>query len=219
MELNNKARAVAGIAVAAAIVTGMGYTYAQADSVNWDAIAQCESGGNWHINTGNGYYGGLQFTKQTWLATGGGKYATRADLATRAEQISIAEKLSLSNWPVCGKRAYNGHVTLSKSLPQHHTHNRKAVTYKPRTQAVKAATTNTLPPFGNQPGDITTSGCPDYDRFGYIVKSGDTLSGIARMFDTTWQMLASMPENHITDPNLIHPYQEVCIPYTAGTTG
>ncbi|TCJ30392.1 resuscitation-promoting factor [Nocardioides jejuensis] len=57
---------------------------------NWDAIAQCESGGNWHINTGNGYYGGLQFSASSWLAWGGGKYASRADLATREEQIAVA---------------------------------------------------------------------------------------------------------------------------------
>lgn len=58
--------------------------------VNWDAIAQCESGGNWHINTGNGYYGGLQFSASSWLSHGGGAYASRADLATREQQIAVA---------------------------------------------------------------------------------------------------------------------------------
>ena len=58
--------------------------------VNWDAIAQCESGGNWHINTGNGYYGGLQFSASSWLAHGGGAYAPRADMATREQQIAVA---------------------------------------------------------------------------------------------------------------------------------
>jgi len=69
----------------------------------WDKIAACESGGNWAINTGNGYYGGLQFTQQTWAGAGGLKYAPRADLATPQQQIAIASKLSLSNWPVCGR--------------------------------------------------------------------------------------------------------------------
>ncbi|GAA1388870.1 ubiquitin-like domain-containing protein [Luteococcus peritonei] len=59
----------------------------------WDRIAQCESGGNWSINTGNGYYGGLQFDRQTWLANGGGAYAPTANLASRAQQITIANKL------------------------------------------------------------------------------------------------------------------------------
>jgi uncharacterized protein YabE (DUF348 family) len=61
--------------------------------VNWDAIAKCESGGNWSINTGNGYYGGLQFSKSTWLAYGGGNYAPTANLATKAQQIAVAETL------------------------------------------------------------------------------------------------------------------------------
>ena len=70
----------------------------------WDSIAQCESGGNWHINTGNGYYGGLQFTLGTWAAAGGLKYASMPHYATREQQISVASGLSLSNWPVCGRR-------------------------------------------------------------------------------------------------------------------
>ena len=60
-------------------------------SVDWDAIARCESGNNWSINTGNGYYGGLQFDIGTWLSNGGGQYAPRADLATKEQQIAIAE--------------------------------------------------------------------------------------------------------------------------------
>jgi uncharacterized protein YabE (DUF348 family) len=75
--------------------------------VNWDAIAQCESSGNWHINTGNGYYGGLQFDSRTWLGSGGGAYAARADLASREQQIAVAERLyaarGLSPWG-CGYR-------------------------------------------------------------------------------------------------------------------
>ncbi|WP_375480812.1 transglycosylase family protein [uncultured Jatrophihabitans sp.] len=76
------------------------------NGLDWDAVAQCESGGNWHINTGNGYYGGLQFDSSTWLANGGGAYAPRADLATREQQIAIATKIynsrGSSPWPVCG---------------------------------------------------------------------------------------------------------------------
>lgn len=71
-------------------------------SVNWDAIAQCESGGNWSINTGNGYYGGLQFTAGTWRANGGSGSAANA---SREEQIRVAENVLRSQgiraWPVC----------------------------------------------------------------------------------------------------------------------
>ncbi|MEP6599305.1 MAG: transglycosylase family protein, partial [Actinomycetota bacterium] len=74
--------------------------------LNWDAVAACESGGNWSANTGNGYYGGLQFDSGTWLANGGGAYASRADLATREQQIAVATSLynraGSSPWPVCG---------------------------------------------------------------------------------------------------------------------
>ncbi|WP_415823694.1 transglycosylase family protein, partial [Mycobacterium basiliense] len=77
----------------------------EAYSVNWDAIAQCESGGNWSINTGNGYSGGLQFTSGTWHANGGSGSAASA---SREEQIRVAENVLRSQgigaWPVCGRR-------------------------------------------------------------------------------------------------------------------
>ena len=64
-----------------------------ANAAMWDRIAQCESGGNWRINTGNGYYGGLQFAQSTWLANGGADFAARADLASREQQITVANRL------------------------------------------------------------------------------------------------------------------------------
>ncbi|MES9510133.1 transglycosylase family protein [Streptomyces sp. NPDC000609] len=85
---------LAGVAGAAVAVPLMGATGASAASVaTWDAVAQCESGGNWSINTGNGYYGGLQFSQSSWAAAGGTQYAPRADLATKAQQIATAERL------------------------------------------------------------------------------------------------------------------------------
>jgi len=83
--------AVAGIIVGAPLSIAAGTAQAQGD-VNWDAVAQCESGGNWGINTGNGYYGGLQFATASWLANGGDDFASRADLASRAEQITVANR-------------------------------------------------------------------------------------------------------------------------------
>ena len=81
---------------------------AVSDGSTWDAIAACESGGNWAINTGNGYYGGLQFSYGTWLAYGGGEYAPTANLATREQQIAIAEKVRAAQgwgaWPACTAR-------------------------------------------------------------------------------------------------------------------
>jgi resuscitation-promoting factor RpfA len=85
----------------------------------WDRLAQCESGGHWHINTGNGYYGGLQFSASTWLGYGGGKYASRADLATRRQQIAIAEKVLHGSgwgaWPACSAQLGLGGGDAHKS--------------------------------------------------------------------------------------------------------
>lgn len=67
----------------------------------WDDAAACESSGDWSINTGNGYYGGLQFDQQTWDAHGGRQFAPRADLASREEQIAVAERLTYDGWPNC----------------------------------------------------------------------------------------------------------------------
>ena len=81
---------------------------AASGGTNWSAIAACESGGNWAASTGNGFYGGLQFTEQTWLANGGGRYASSANLATPAQQIAVAQHVLASQgigaWPACGAR-------------------------------------------------------------------------------------------------------------------
>lgn len=75
---------------------------------NWDAVAQCESGGDWAINTGNGYYGGLQFSQSTWEANGGVGVASDA---SREEQIRVAENVlgtqGVGAWPVCGQYLYS----------------------------------------------------------------------------------------------------------------
>ncbi len=74
----------------------------------WDRLAECESGGNWSINTGNGYYGGLQFSYGTWLAYGGGAYGETANLASRDQQIAVAERLRADSgfhpWPACARK-------------------------------------------------------------------------------------------------------------------
>ena len=78
---------------------------APADSGTWDALAECEANGDWHINTGNGFYGGLQFQQSTWEGYGGTEYAPRADLATREQQIEIGERTlegqGWGAWPAC----------------------------------------------------------------------------------------------------------------------
>ncbi|GHH33442.1 hypothetical protein HNQ79_000508 [Streptomyces candidus] len=95
-------------AAAAMILTGTGSASA-ASGANWPAVAACESGGNWAINTGNGYYGGLQFTQQTWSAFGGTAHAPSAHQASQAAQIAVAEKVLAAQgpgaWGSCGAKA------------------------------------------------------------------------------------------------------------------
>ena len=98
--------AALAIGLALAAVT-LGSGTASADTkINWDAIAECESGGNWAINTGNGYYGGLQFSPATWKSNGG---TGMPHQASREEQIRVAENVlrtqGIGAWPTCGKKA------------------------------------------------------------------------------------------------------------------
>lgn len=98
-----------------ALALGSG-TASAAPTVNWDAIAQCESGGNWAINTGNGYYGGLQFSPATWKANGG---TGMPHQASREEQIRVAENVlrtqGIGAWPTCGKKAGAPALTIPVS--------------------------------------------------------------------------------------------------------
>ncbi|MEV6466889.1 transglycosylase family protein [Kitasatospora sp. NPDC004745] len=98
---------VAGVGLAMPILTATGASAAPASA--WDSVAQCESGGNWSINTGNGFYGGLQFTSGTWKAYGGTAYAPQANQASKGQQIAVAEKVLASQgpgaWPVCSQKA------------------------------------------------------------------------------------------------------------------
>ena len=136
---------------AAAVSLGVLAAPASAASPNdWDAVAQCESSGNWAINTGNGYYGGLQFSSSTWAAYGGRDYAPNAHLATKAQQIAVAERTLDAQgpgaWPNCGKG-------LDPSAPE----------------AGAAAAVQTLV---SAPAPAATGGT-------YTVQAGDTLGRIA----------------------------------------
>ena len=102
-----KLRKTIGMAVigGALVAAPMAMSTATANAVNWDAVAACESGGNWAINTGNGYYGGLQFSMGTWRANGG---SGSPHNASRSEQIRVAENVlhsqGIGAWPSCGRR-------------------------------------------------------------------------------------------------------------------
>ncbi|MFZ2512821.1 MAG: transglycosylase family protein [Gordonia sp. (in: high G+C Gram-positive bacteria)] len=108
---NSTTKTAAKIALTTAVLGGgaaflsAGTASAATDS-EWDQVAQCESGGNWAINTGNGYSGGLQFSPSTWSSHGGGQYAPTANQASKSQQIAVAERVLASQgkgaWPSCG---------------------------------------------------------------------------------------------------------------------
>jgi LysM repeat protein len=193
-------------------------------SHNWDGVAACESGGNWHINTGNGFYGGVQFSASTWRAYGGTQFASRADLASKSEQIQIAEKVLRGQgrgaWPVCGRHLTGGtssSVSSSKSSKSskstkkvvHHT--KKAVHHTTAKKVVRHTTTKKVvrhaPVHHVTARPVTTSGHT------YTVRSGDTLSRIAGQHDVQggWHTLARINQATISNPNLIFPDQKIKI--------
>ncbi|MGV9645503.1 LysM peptidoglycan-binding domain-containing protein [Streptomyces sp. NPDC003514] len=168
-----------------------------ADSGVWDRIARCESGGNWHINTGNGYYGGLQFAASTWRAYGGTAYAPTADRASREQQIAVATKVQRAQgwnaWPTCSARAgANGGAPAASSPP--------AAAKKTPPSPTPARTAD------RQDGHPARG----FSRGDYTVRAGDTLSGIAARHGTTWQRLHAANRAVIgDDPDLIVPGQRL----------
>ena len=115
------AKALAGTAAAAALSGIVAPNASAAPDSDWDRLAQCEAGGNWHINTGNGYYGGLQFSASTWRAYGGGEYAPTADQATREQQIAVAERTLAAQgwgaWPACSARLGLNSAPTNRDVP------------------------------------------------------------------------------------------------------
>ncbi|GAA1914894.1 resuscitation-promoting factor protein RpfA [Streptomyces sodiiphilus] len=201
------AAGVTGAVVALPIV---GAQSAQAASVEtWDAVAQCESTGNWSINTGNGYYGGLQFSQSSWEAAGGTQYASRADLATKGQQIATAEKLLAMQgpgaWPHCGQKAGlsaggpSANVDAGSgqggAAPQ-----QQAAPAQPEQQQAPAQPKQQAPAPSGQAGQQ------------YVVEAGDTLGRIADAHGTTWQQVYEANKSVVGgDPDLIFPGQKLSL--------
>jgi hypothetical protein len=195
---------VAGAAGAASLM-GPASAASADPGVNWDAVAQCESGGNWSINTGNGFSGGLQFTPGTWAGYGGRQYAGNAHQATREQQIAVAERVlkgqGIGAWPVCGRRS----GSTQRYTPQQATGQttRKS---SPATPSTPSRSTHTAPA---NPGTVVAG-----DGRTYLVKAGDTLSAIADQQNVTggWSSLYERNRPVVgADPNLIMPGQQLAL--------
>jgi hypothetical protein len=174
--------AVAGAVAGAPFIVAAPSANAAPDST-WDRLAQCESSGNWAINTGNGFSGGLQFTRSTWNAFGGGQFAPVAHQATREQQIVVAEKVLAGQgwgaWPACSKKVGASGGATQRSAP---------------AQQVRLSAPAAQP---------ATAGS-------YTVKAGDTLGKIASAHNVAGGYQALMAKNPaLTSANLIFPGQVV----------
>ncbi|WEO98304.1 transglycosylase family protein [Streptomyces sp. FXJ1.172] len=185
---------------------------AAADNGVWDRIAACESGGNWHINTGNGYYGGLQFSASTWRAYGGTAYAPTADQASRSAQIAVATKVQQAQgwgaWPVCsGSAGASGAAPAADRTSSSGTADPKGVT----TKSAPARSAPAASAAAQTPQASTGRSAAPGDR-DYVVREGDTLSAIAARHGTTWQRIYAANKKVVGgDPNLIVPGQRLAL--------
>ena len=221
-------RAVSGgIAVAALTITGLGLSAAPASAAPrnpWDAIAQCESGGNWSIDTGNGYYGGLQFSASTWAAHGGRGSAARA---TRAQQIKIGERVVRSQgwsaWGGCSARlglrgnqvpkapaAADGRRRAAPAAAKHRAavQDEAALQKSAAPERRRAAPRHVAQRTGRHVAAVTVR------RATYTVRSGDTLQGIAARHRIAggWRALADANTALIAHPGQIFPGQVLRLP-------
>ncbi|WP_405763029.1 transglycosylase family protein [Streptomyces sp. NBC_00045] len=191
---------------------------AQAASVDtWSKVADCESTNNWHINTGNGYYGGLQFSLSTWRAFGGTAYAARADLATKDQQIAVAEKVLKGQgpqaWPVCGKQAGLSRSGPAPAVSPQGQGQGQGQGVKAQVQ-VQAQEAKPAAPQTAAPRPTGTSVLPNP----YVVAPGDSLSAIAtgQHVEGGWQALYETNRATVGgDPNLIFPGQRLTLRVTA----
>jgi hypothetical protein len=195
-------RRLVGVVAAVALALGISAAAAAPASARtvWDRVASCESGGNWKINTGSGYYGGLQFASRTWSGFGGTKYASRANRASKAEQIAIARRVLAGQgagaWATCGRRA---HLTKSNGKASRHAtpstnpgatkHHKKA----PAKKHVKAS-------WSKKAGSGTK-----HHAGTARVRRGDTLGSIARRYSVRggWQGLWKLNKRTVSNPDRI----------------
>src|SRR5947209_5750539 len=220
------ARSTAGATALALPIVGIGAlttgTAEAATETQWDNVAHCESGGNWHINTGNGFYGGLQFTQGTWAGYGGTAYAPRADLASPGQQIAVAEKVlagqGIGAWPVCGRRLGGGSTSVPQAAPAPAPAPKPVPHPAPAPQRVVPRQTTvpqqrTAPQTEASRSDRSAPVISNTPGGNYTVQPGDSLSKIAqeRGIAGGWQALWQQNRAAVADPNLIFVNQVLAV--------
>jgi nucleoid-associated protein YgaU len=225
---------VLGAGAAVALSAGIGLaTATPAHADVWDQVAQCESSGNWGTSTGNGFYGGLQFTQSTWNAYGGSGNPANA---SASEQKAVARRVLAGQgpgaWPVCGPRAglsrSNGGSASSYSSSNNYHSSRSTRSYHSNSGSSSNSGYSHHSGYSNNSSSYTprhSSGsysdpAPSYQlpRHAYhgtgnyvTVKSGDTLSAIAAAHRVNggWMALWSINHNHISNPDVIQVGQSI----------
>ena len=195
---------IAGIALSASAANAAVPTTAPAST--WDSLAQCESGGNWGINTGNGYSGGLQFSASTWAAHGGTGSAANA---SREQQIAVAQRVQASQgwgaWPACAaKLGLRG----GAAAPQSATTSRRTAVVPAAAKAPARYAPRAAVPTPRHVAPVSVSGQT------YTIRSGETLSTIAEKLNIAggWHSLADANTATISNPHVVFPGQVLQLP-------
>jgi nucleoid-associated protein YgaU len=214
---------LAAVALTGAGVAMVGAPANAADTATWDALAECESGGDWGINTGNGFSGGLQFTPSTWAAFGG---TGAPENASKAEQIAVAEKVQATQgwgaWPACSaKLGLSGGGGAPAPAPAEAPVQEAPAEYNVAQAPVQEAPVQEAPveapvqqaPVAEAPAapaqaQVAVSGET------YSVQAGDTLNTIATELgiEGGWQALHAANADTISNPNLIFVDQVLQLP-------
>ena len=216
-------RTAAALAVGGAVAATMSVPAANAaDSATWDALAQCESGGNWSINTGNGFYGGLQFTQQSWNGVG---MAGSPNGASREQQIQAAERLlavqGWGAWPACSaKLGLYGKAGASATAQNYEAPaaqsqvNTQAQAQESYTAPAAQAPATQAPAQQAPAATYTAPAAPAAAAGTYTVQAGDTLSGIAAAYGVQggYTAIAAANPGTIVNVDLIYPGQVLNIP-------
>ncbi|YAL83369.1 transglycosylase family protein [Dermacoccaceae bacterium W4C1] len=241
LQINRKARMTTLVATGAAAAAAVSFGTAETAHADvWDRLAQCESGGNWNINTGNGFHGGLQFTPSTWRAYGG---SGSAHNASKAEQVRVAKNVLKGQgpgaWPVCSKRAgltrSNGGSSAGTVETTSRSAERKTVS-TPKTETKKTYTKKSYsaPKTETKTSVKKSYSAPKTETKTYTkksvvkstapaavkasgdtitVKSGDTLAKLAEAHGVdSWRQLWAANTKTVSNPNLIFVGQTLSLP-------
>lgn len=227
MKNTNFNRAGRGLAVVALAAAGAGLTVTSAQAAStdtWESLAECESSGNWSINTGNGYQGGLQFSASTWAAFGGTGSAANA---SKAEQIAIAENVLATQgwgaWPSCSAQlglSGGGGAPVPAAKTQVQTQSQAQEPVAPQAPTAPAPAAVAPAPV-QAPAAPAAPAAPVHAEQNipvsgetYTIKSGDTLSKIAEKLDIAggWQALYEVNADHLIDADLIFTGDELQLP-------